>query len=430
MFYFLLNMWIASYKLCRSWLGGCKQKGRSSLILQSRLHIPIVALLSWYRIPVRVCVYPAAVNVEESIVYRIFSSVPVHVDLHWEQLLYKPGKLTKRPKGDTLSAKFYHVAWDVHFEEYLLQNGVQKQQIIVTGNPSLALLHQMAKNRERYRRKLALDFSLNPEHSWLFFPMNYAWAFLSPEDIEYRRRLGYPEQILMEFPEYTRKCFQKFVEFIQDLAQNTSHQIIIRPHPSVTQEQYLERFYEITGATQLPSNVLITHELSAREWVVASDIVGSSWSTVAYDAFRIGKPAFLFTPYPWPDWLEVEWYKKLVGVKDFRDFQEKYKKILQHKASDEEITCHNEALDRLESFLLEKTANDMYGIPRSFREVPFRIKKLWIRKTIAALLMRAMLPYRVHRVLIPRWRSLERDYMTPQIFLPNDVENKHSVLTK
>ncbi len=394
-----------------------QRQGRSVVILQSRLHIPLVGLISTYKVPIQVCIYPSVVNLKESVLYQALSPVPSHVDLHWEQLLYAPGKLTKRPRGDALDSKFYHIAWDAGFKDYLTSNGVQESQVVVTGNPAMAVLYHMAKDREHYRQKFALDFSLDSERLWIFLPMNYSWAFFSEKDLQYRRKLGYPEQVLAEFPKYAQKCFRKFVVFVQELAQQEAYQIIIRPHPGVTQEQYVERFYEITRRAELPSNVRITHSRSAREWLVASDIVGSSWSTVAYDAYRLGKPAFLFTPYPRPEWLEVDWYKKLVEVRDFRDFQEKWGEM-RHRAPAEEVAFHREALERLENFLLGLTAEAQYGVPKSLASMSFQLKKMWGRRIIVALMMRMMVPRRIHRILFPKWRLMERDYMTPQIFLP------------
>ena len=81
--------------------------------------------------------------------------------------------------------------------------------------------------------------------------------------------------------------------------------IIIRPHPSIGVESYIDLFNVRVG--RVPENVRLTKCYTIREWIVASDVIGSSWSTSVWDAHLIGKPGFLFTPYSRPEWLDVWW---------------------------------------------------------------------------------------------------------------------------
>lgn len=65
----------------------------------------------------------------------------------------------------------------------------------------------------------------------------------------------------------------------------------MRPHPSITEDDYKKVFDEIIG--YIPKNIYLNKAHSIREWIVASDIVGSSWSTSVWDAFLFKRPEWL-----------------------------------------------------------------------------------------------------------------------------------------
>ena len=43
--------------------------------------------------------------------------------------------------------------------------------------------------------------------------------------------------------------------------------------------------------------------------------MASSWSTVVWDAFKIGKTVFLFTPFERPDWINTFWNDLVPNIK-------------------------------------------------------------------------------------------------------------------
>ncbi len=398
-----------------------QSSGNTVAILHSRLDIPVLSLLALRQIPIKVGIYPSAVLPEKSVIYHTLRSIPCHIDLHWEQLLYKPGKETKRPRGVALSDSFYHIAWDEAFADFLRAGGVSRTNIIITGNPAFEILLQLREKQQEYKKQLAEEFGLSSQSTWLFLPMNYAWAFLSQKDLQYRKQLGYSQAILQEFPQYAKQCFKAFVHFVLCIKEKFNYNIIVRPHPSVTAQQYEEAFLKISGLQRLPEGILITHQKSAREWVAASDIVGSSWSTVAYDAFRIGKPAFLFTPHPRPEWLEVPWYQELIEVRSCEDFEDKYPEIIKRRYSGD-INSHIGALERLSTFVLELVRDNKEKTGCVSFPSDQSMKRMWMRKWVASVMMRTMIPLKLHRIFFSRWMALERDLMVPEVYVAYNQE--------
>lgn len=134
---------------------------------------------------------------------------------------------------------------------------------IILESNKLFELNQSLKNN------IAKEFLIDPKKEWLFMPMNYGWAFSSDKTIK--------AKILKEAWEYSQKCLNEFIKFINE------KEIIIRPHPGVSIEEYNKKFKEIIG--KVPKNIFILKNYTIREWIIVSDIIGSSWSTSAQKSF-------------------------------------------------------------------------------------------------------------------------------------------------
>ena len=105
-----------------------------------------------------------------------------------------------------------------------------------------------------------------------------------------------------------QKNVLKHFFFLVELAQKyEDHCFIVRPHPSISCEQYKEKAKQLN--VSFPDNVLFTKDFTIKEWIIASEVVGSSWSSSVWDAVNSGKRGFLFTPFKKPTWHTVNWEK-------------------------------------------------------------------------------------------------------------------------
>jgi len=234
------------------------------------------------------------------------------VSLSWEQYLSKANLSFKKPRGTVVTKDLYHLAWIPEYKEFLSESGVDSDLISVIGSPNIELLQEQLSNLtlDDKRRSLGLD----DQDVW-FFPMNYGWAFFSDRQVEGKIKAGYERSIAYEYRDFSKKCLCEFVSFISDLAISRPDVLfVIRPHPSVSVEQYLEVFDQCS--ISVPQNCLITKDYTVIDWIAVSNVVASSWSTVVWDAFNLGKSVFLFTPYQRPDWLNTFWNELVINVKD------------------------------------------------------------------------------------------------------------------
>lgn len=235
------------------------------------------------------------------------------VSMNWEQLLSTANKDFKKPKGKLIKEQFKHLCWSDDFKSFLIGAGIKAENTAVLGNPAHEILFRVIKNSSNWDKRLRNEFSITPNSEIIFLPMNYGWAFASDRIIKSKINMGYASNVAWEYREYSKRCLCKFVDFAIDLAyQKKDSFLVIRPHPSISIEQYLEVF-SLSGKS-LPNNIIFSKKYTIREWISIADIIGSSWSTTVWDAVCIGKKGFLYTPEPRPFWLNTYWNDKVLNV--------------------------------------------------------------------------------------------------------------------
>lgn len=241
------------------------------------------------------------------------------ISLNWEQLLSEANKEFKKPKSSLIQKDFFHLAWDESFKEFLMANNVKEERIRVIGNPLHELLFEDLKNADKYEKTLRADFGLGPSSDIYFFPMNYGWAFFNDEKINAKIKMGYQKEVAHEYREYSRLCLDSFIQFIVKLCSAYRDSIfVLRPHPSISVEQYTNKFKE--NGCSIPDNLLLTKKYTIKEWIAISKVIGSSWSTSVWDAKKIGKNVFLYTPLERPRWLETFWNSQVANISDYEEF--------------------------------------------------------------------------------------------------------------
>lgn len=364
-----------------------KAQGKSSLILSVYFHVHYLYL---YR--AKTFVFPYLINQNDwpaSFVYKMYGDSASYINMNWEQLLSKVNEEYKKPQDDFVKRKVKHIAWDKYFRDYLVKYGVNEDNITITGNPANEILFNLLDKKYEWRVKLADEFKLDTNKKWLFMPMNYGWAFSNDSLINAKIKKGYPEKIAWEYRKYSQKCLKQFIYFIEKVSKEYDYEIIIRPHPSITEDDYKKVFNETIG--YIPKNIYLNKAHSIREWIIVSDIVGSSWSTSVWDAYNIGKSVFLFTPFQRPEWLEVWWNNDIQNIKNFKEFD-------QFNAHDFKLLKPN-SIENIAYFLAYINS----------RKVNLKICQQWLNKKIAKYLLRSILM----SIKLFKKPSLKYDYFSP-----------------
>lgn len=288
-----------------------------------------------------------------------------YISHRWEQNLSPYNFKFKAPREEFEKNEVILFAWDEEFKNYLIEYGVKKKNIKVVGNIANNLLYNMKSQKQVLKNRLSKEFNLNNNKEWIFLPLNFGWAFMSEEAINLRIKNGYDEKIAKEYKEFSQKCLKEFIYFIDKVAKNYDYEIILRPHPSITEANYIKQFKDILG--YVPNNLIINKAYSIREWIIASDIIGSNWSTSVWDAYKIGKKSFYFTPYKRPEWLNTYWLDEVINIKSIEEF----KAFINSKIN------YNE-LDNRDSQAIEKFSKEIVELlPKKYPKIQkFNLKYL------------------------------------------------------
>lgn len=246
---------------------------------------------------------------------NLFDNV-LYVSMNWEQLLSPINLEFKKPRGEYTLNQVFHIAWDEVFKNYLISSGVNSNNISVTGN----ILHEVLFTQIQQKNvDIVNEYNINQYEKVIFSPMNLAWAFLREGQLEYRLNLGYDKQTLYEHHDLAKRYLEILSSWITDAAKNLPNYLfILRPHPNVCIEDYYS-FYN-NKKLVIPNNLKISKQHTISEWLSVADVVCSNWSTVVYDANRIGINAALLSPIKRPPWLNVPWNDNVTNIKSYEEF--------------------------------------------------------------------------------------------------------------
>ena len=96
-------------------------------------------------------------------------------------------------------------------EIFLLNSGVSESKVHVTGNVNFEILQDLCIDQFSSKKLLSEKYEICLAKSWVFLPMNYAWAFISDKEIIRRIEKGYHAKNAWIYRDYAKKCLEAFL---------------------------------------------------------------------------------------------------------------------------------------------------------------------------------------------------------------------------
>lgn len=240
------------------------------------------------------------------------------VNLAWEQLLYPIHQTIKIPRDDFTRNEVQHFAWTQQFADYLHGHGVPRDRVTLTGHALYRLYHAPYHCYFRSRSDLARDYGLDENRQWIFVAENYRWAFLTDAELLGLTRNGVEAEDLSELRDYCRTSLSALVKWCAKLARQKDVEVVIRPRPATSVRETSAFLRDVSGLESAAFHIIKGE--SAREWVMASDVVTSSFSTVLIEGALAGKRVLRVEPEPIPAGLHYDWCDLVPSAKTEEEF--------------------------------------------------------------------------------------------------------------
>ena len=242
------------------------------------------------------------------------------VNLAWEELFYSGNQKAKLPRGRFETQHILHQAWGEFFADLLQQQGVPRRNIFLNGHPAYKLFDPPYRAYFATRNELASRYGLDTHKRWIFFPENYNWAFYQNWRLdEFQQAGGLERAHLDAMVRFTRESFTQVMRWCHALALSNDVELIIRPRPLTPLDDFRAAMLQVVP--DLPPAIHITKAESVREWILASEVVVSSYSTSLIEAGVAGKPAFMAEPCPLPEVLMVDWQQSVPRLRTLAEFE-------------------------------------------------------------------------------------------------------------
>jgi surface carbohydrate biosynthesis protein len=236
----------------------------------------------------------------------------------WEQVFYPSQAMIKRPRDAFTRNTVSHIAWSHEFVRYQVENGVRPENVHLVGHGVYGLYQPSRRSYFSSRETLAARHGLDQKKRWVFVPENYRWAFFTDKKLKNLGARGVDADDLFAMRAYCRASMADLIKWCEVLTDTGEAEVIFRPRPATSVDEFITFMKGVIGE-RAPRFHLIKQE-SAREWVFASDVVVSSFSTVLIEAALAGKPVMRAEPRVTPKALRYDWCELVAEATTQTDF--------------------------------------------------------------------------------------------------------------
>src|SRR5262249_23652144 len=128
----------------------------------------------------------------------------------------------------------HRVCWTREHRDFLLRNGVEGCNLLVTGNPVMQLYGSPYRHYFKTRRELGRRYELDCRKKWILFSESYQFAMFSDGHIRslIEHQNADPD-LIGAAAEYGRRSLRQLLEWVNDSIGDDAI-FILRPRPSAT----------------------------------------------------------------------------------------------------------------------------------------------------------------------------------------------------
>jgi surface carbohydrate biosynthesis protein len=241
-----------------------------------------------------------------------------YVNLAYEQI-FRRHQLSSKAPGDSFAREsVVHHSWAKFNSDFLIENGVRSENIVLNGNPTYSLYTQPYTSYFPSREELAALHGLDECKNWVFVPENYGAAFGTDRSVRHAGADSVDQAQAVS--RFALDSFRDAVVWWARLAKEEDVELIVRPRPATPESKFSKAVEQHIDA--LPNNLHVIKSGTTREWILASDSTFSSYSTSLIESSVASKPSFMLAPRSFPDYLNADWHGMIPHVETYEQFRD------------------------------------------------------------------------------------------------------------
>lgn len=233
---------------------------------------------------------------------KLFCNVFDHViflNLHHEQFYNDDTKEQMLPSDD-YSKEVYHISWSERFSKDLIEAGVLKNNICVLGNPRTDTFYSKSKKE--------ISDIKNNFKKLIFIPTTFSWALVSEEYFLNIDKID-PEEFKLIRTVTLDAANRYFNDFYKLSLKYENYIFILRPHPFVDLNVYIDLFLSVNNIKSIPSNILICRDHNIYDWLKYADLTIGWCTTVNMEASLYKCNNIIYHPTYYPDLMNIDFFK-------------------------------------------------------------------------------------------------------------------------
>jgi surface carbohydrate biosynthesis protein len=299
-----------------AYLANLLESSGYSVTVASTLYHQIPSLIN---IRPRVVVTPSTCFGRGSVAelfYSCYGESITYVNLNYEQFISSwKGRYKTSNHAFSRNGQIQFV-WGEYFKNELISNGINQDNIFVTGRPSLDVIKRQYTDVSK--NDLIKDSPFFKDKDICFIALTDGLAFVDQKKIDFIVSNGADRDGLENHVSYVKENIKHMLFDLTEVATRRRDVIfVIRPHPSIPEEAYTNLFKKYN--LDVGSNVIISKEKSAYWWLALSDYYVTNYSTLCLEAKVLGKQSFLYEKVSNEN-VESYWYT--ATAKTISDFDE------------------------------------------------------------------------------------------------------------
>ena len=227
---------------------------------------------------------------------EIYGNNITYINLNYEQFIASWRGNFKKPTHVTSINSQKNFVWGDYFKKILSsgQRSIPNENIYITGRPHGSLMkRRYGEDKVISRNEIAKTLKISADVSWLFVALTDGLFFVDEKKIQEIIDNGAIENGLREEIDYVSDALKSLFKWIYRtcLDPDFNDVFILRPHPDVSEEQYIDLFIELNG--EMPKNVLVHKDYSGYKWLAACDKYITNYSTLCVDAKILDKKIYI-----------------------------------------------------------------------------------------------------------------------------------------